>query len=242
MENNLIELNDKAKEILNFVVSDIQNNCLKSEFGKAINSGIDIGIRYIFPDYIENQIINLKNNIYNYGVKDGLSKTMDEAISYGKSAIGIFTNNFEDISQAQMAIEKGGTIDKISELLDDGINNLKNSKKIDSSTAKTLKSEKNTILKNIEENIENSFSNQIKNTENLEKNISNWKDYYENRNFSGMEKEYNKMKKILDSMMPTEKILKEYNYIENLQNLIKNNGNNFDLSQEEIDLFDKLIN
>ena len=39
-----------------------QNNFLNSILGKSINSAIDIGIRTIFPDFIESQIISLKDN------------------------------------------------------------------------------------------------------------------------------------------------------------------------------------
>lgn len=254
--NNLIELNDKAREclennnldinkpdeILEFIVSDIQNNILKNGLTDAINAGIDVGIRAIFPNSIEDQIVKLNDNIYNYGLKEGLSRSLDDAIDFGKSAIGVLTNNFENAKQAQMAISKGGTIDKISSLLDTGIDKLKSSKTIDSTIAKTLKSGKDTILKNIEESIDNSFSTQIKNTEKFEKYISNWKENFEAKDFSKMEKEYNNMKKIVDSIMPTEEILSEYNTIENLHNLIKNNGKNFDLSKDEIELANKLIN
>lgn len=250
--NNLIELEENTnkilkennlnntEDVLNFIVSDIQNNCLKSDFGKAINSGIDIGIRAMFPDLIEDKIINLKDNIYNYGLKEGFNKTFDETLSFGKATIGIFTNDFESISQAKEAVEKGGTIDKISELLDEGINGLQNSKTIDKDISKTLKEGKNIIFKNIEKNIENSFSNQINKTERLEKYISDWNKYYNNKDFSGMEKEYKKIEKILNSLMPTKNILSEYNTIKNTQNLIKNNGNNFNLSEQEIELLNKL--
>lgn len=241
MENNNVDIN-KDSQIISEIVSEIQNKCLKSEFGKAVNSALDVGIRNIFPDLLEDQIINLKDNIYNYGVKDGLSQTIDDAINFGKATIGILTNDFESISQAQSAMASGGTIDKISELLDTGIDGLKNKGTISSSTAKTLKKEKNAIIKNIEKNIENSFSNQIDDMAKLEKYISTWKENFDKQDFSSMEKEFNKMKKVMNSLMPIEKTLVEYRTIENLQELMKKNGKNFNLSDEEIELANKLIN
>ncbi len=256
MEKNLIEINDETKkvieekgldinnpqEILDNIIEETQKNYLSSELGKAVASALDIGIRNIFPNFIENQIINLKDNIINYGIKEGLGQSINDSINFGKSAIGLLTNNFDSIEQAQVAISKGGTIDKISDLLDESIDSLKNSKKIDASSAKKLKSEKNEILKNIEKNIENSFSNQFENMEKLEKYISNWKEYFNAQNFSKMQSEYNKMVKIMDLLMPIENTISDFRTIENLQTLIKNNGKSFDLSEEEINLANKLIN
>ena len=45
LENNLV--NEKE-----------QNNFLETTLGKTINTGIDIGIRALLPDYIEEQIID----------------------------------------------------------------------------------------------------------------------------------------------------------------------------------------
>lgn len=251
MENDLIEKYnnlkesknvdlESAKELLNEIVNDFQNRCLKSEFDKVINSGLDVGIKIIFPSFLDDQIINLKNNLYEYGVKEGFEKTINDSINMGKTVLGIQNNNFEDISQVKEAIEVGKTIDGISNLLDKGINNLKKSKVIDKDVAKTLKEGKNEIIKNIEKNIDNSFSKQITNTEKLEKHISNWQKDYNQKNFEGMEKEFNKMEKIMKELIPMENTFKNYRNIENLQNLIKNNGKNFNLSQEEIDLANKL--
>ena len=253
MENDLIEKYNNlkqsnnvdigsAKELLNEIVNDFQNRCLKSEFDEAINSALNVGIKIIFPDFLEDQIINLKDNLYKYGVKEGFEKTINDSINTGKTILGIQNNNFENISQVEDAVQVGETIDKISNLLDTGIDNLKKSKIIDNNIAKTLKKEKNVIIKNIEKNIDNSFSNQVTNTEKLEKYISNWQKNYNEKNFEGMEKEFNKMEKIMKDLIPMENTFKNYRNIENLQNLIKNNGKNFNISQEEIELANKLIN
>lgn len=240
-ENKNIDLENK-EELLNEIVNDIQNKCLKSEFGKAVNSALSFGIKIIFPDFLDDQIINLKDNMYENGIKEGFQKTINDSINAGKIILGIQNNNFEDISQLEEAIKAGGIIDGISKLLDKGINSLKKSKVIDNDIAKTLKEEKNVIIKSIEKNIDNSFSKQISNTEKLEKYISNWQKNYNEKNFEGMEKEFNKMEKIMKDLIPIENTFKNFRKIENLQNLIKNNGKNFNLSQEELELANKLIN
>ena len=50
LENNLV--NEKE-----------QNNFLETTLGKTINTAIDIGIRALLPDFIDDQIINVKNNL-----------------------------------------------------------------------------------------------------------------------------------------------------------------------------------
>lgn len=217
-----------------------QNRFLETTLGKTINTGIDIGIRALLPDYIEEQIIDLKDNLINYGLKDGIKKSIDDAINVGKSAIGIVTGNFESISQAQTAIKNGGLIDNVSDLLDGVINKVQKEGLINSTVAKTIKQGKNSILNNVEKNIENTFNNQIKSLDYTQKYINNWKTYFNNQNFQGMEKEYNKIEKEINNLIPIEKTINEVRTIENLHNLIKNNGQDFNLSVEQLELAEKL--
>ena len=237
MENTLdnnIEINN------NLEIEKDQKNFLETTLGKTINTGIDIGIRSILPDFIEEQIIDLKDNLIKYGLKDGIKKSIDDAINIGKSAIGIVSGNFENISQMQEAIKNGGIIDNISSLLDAIINKVQSNGLINSTVARTIKQGKNSILNNVEKNIENTFNNQIKALNYTEKYIENWKNYFENKNFNGMEKEYIKIKKEINNLAPIEKMINEARTIQNLHNLIKNNGQDFNLTQEQIELAKKL--
>ncbi len=231
----------KQIEIENKLQNDLgQNNFLESVIGKTINTGIDIGIRALLPDYIENQVIDLKDNLMKYGLKDGIKKTIDDAINLGKSAIGIVTGNFENISQAQQAIKNGGIIDNVSSLLDDVINKVKSNGLINNTIARTIKQGKNTILNNVEKNIENTFNSQIKALSYTEKYINNWKEYYKQEDFEGMEREYKKIEKQINYLMPIEKTINDVKTIENIHNLIKNNGQDFNLSSQELELAEKL--
>ena len=56
-----------------------------------------------------------------------------------------------------------------------------------------------------------------------------------------MEKEYKKLEKSLNKVIPLEETIKKAREIENIHNLIKNNGNNFELTQIEKDLAKKLV-
>ncbi len=217
-----------------------QKNFLETTLGKTINTAIDIGIRAILPDFIDDQVINIKNNLLKNGLKEGISKTIDDTIEIGKSTIGIVTGNFENINQMQTAVKTGGIIDGISTLLDSVINKVQSKGLIDYNIAKTIKDGKNIILNNVESNIEKTFTDQIKSSEYTNKYISNWKNYYEEKNFEGMDREYKKIKKELKNLIPIEKTINEARTIENIHTLIKNNGQNFDLPKEVFELAEKL--
>lgn len=219
-----------------------QKGFLNSLLGKTINTGIDIAIRTILPDVIENQVIDIKDDIFNNGVKEGIDNAIKSGIELGKSAAGIFTGEFENISQVKTAVGNGGIIETISSLLDSAINRAKKSGKINSLTAKELKEQKNKIMDSVSNNIENTFTDQSKAIEKLEKYNSNWKNYYNQKDFEGMQKEYNKMKTQLKNIIPFENTINETRKIETIHNLIKNKGKIFDLSQDELELVNKLSN
>lgn len=235
-----MEISNDLKVDKNLVNENMQKNFLETTLGKTINTAVDIGIRTILPDMIEDQVINIKDNLLNYGLKEGISKTIKDAIDLGKSAIGVITGNFENVSQMRSAVKSGGIIDGMSSLLDTVIDKVKQAGLINHTVAKTIKQGKNVILNNIENNIESTFDKQYKSIENTEKYISNWKNYFQEKNFKGMEKEYNKIEKQLKNIVPIEKTINEARTIEILHNLIKNNGQDFNLTQDQIDLTKKL--
>lgn len=218
-----------------------QNKFLNSTLWKTINNGIDIGLRYLLPDIVEDEIIELKDNLINFGLKDGIKKSIDSVIETGKEAIGILSGNFENISQIQKAIKNGGILDKISDVLDSAIEIGVNKGKINYSIGKALKKGKSSILSSVERNIESTLNGQVNSAKKVEKYIENWKEFYNNRDFDGMQKEYNKIKTELKELVPIENTINNAKYIENIHNLVKNNGIRFELSEEELDLAKKLI-
>ena len=240
MEIKNLEKNNEINLENNLPKVDEQKSFLETTLGKTINTAVDIGIRALLLDFIEDQVINIKNNLLNYGLKDGIKKTIDDSIDLGKSAIGILTGNFESVSQMQSAVKSGGLIDGVSSLLDTVVDKVKNAGLIDSTVARTIKQGKNVILNNVESNIENTFSKQYEAIENINSYMNNWKNYFEKRDFDNMEKEFIKIEKQLDNIAPIEKTIDNAKTIEMLHNLIKNNGQNFDISQEQLELIEKL--
>ena len=217
-----------------------QSNFLEGLFGKAINSAVDIGIRAILPDLIEDEVINIKDTILENGFKEGVKEVINSAINVGKSALGIVTGNFENTSQVQMAVEKGGILDKTSELLDYALNLANNKNLINKQTTTLIRKGKNSVISSISDNIEKTLTNQIKAVEKLEKYCENWKEAYGNKDISKMENSYKNIENYLSKTIPFESIINEARKIENMHNLIKSKGDDFNLSENELMLVEKL--
>ena len=200
MEINELEKNKNLEK--NIEQEKSQKNFLETTLGKTINLAVDIGLRAVLPDFIEEQVINLKDNLLENGLKEGIKKTIDDAIDLGKSTIGIVTGDFENINQMQDAIKNGGIIDGISSLLDTVVNQLSQNNIINYNVANTILKGKDIILNNVESNIEKTFNNQIESIEKTNSYINNWKEFYNNKDFEGMEKEYSKLENELTNLVP----------------------------------------
>lgn len=238
-ENNIEQTIEKGitEEKAN---STDQKSFLQTTIGKVINTGVDLGLRIVLPDLIEDQIIQVKDIMIQQGLKEGMNAAINSAIDLGKSAMGIFTGKFESITQAQTAVKKGGIIDGVSSVIDTVLKSSVKSGLIHDNVSKLIKKGKNAILSSVESNIEGEFLNQIKEVEKVGKYINNWNQYYEKQDMVGMEKEYKKIKEQLEEIMPLDNTIKQARQIENIHKLIKNK-NSFELTEEEKQLAQKLI-
>jgi len=217
-----------------------QNSFLKTNLGQAINAGVDIGLKTILPDCVEDEVIAIKDSLITEGFSAAVDTAIEEATNLGKSLMGILTGSFENISQIKEAVEKGGLIDTVSELLGDAIDWAKKKGYISKSTASTIKKGKNAVMDTIEDNIDDTLSNQIKSIEKLDGYIEKWKKYYEEKNFQNMEYQYDKIQEYIEEVIPLEQVLEKARTVENLHELIKNNGKNFDLTKEQEELAEML--
>ncbi len=227
LENNLSNEKSLEKEQISF---------LQTSIGKAVNTGLNIGIRYLLPDVIENEIIEIKDALIRDGIKEGVQTAINSAVNLGKSALGIITGNFENIRQMQTAVKSGGIIDSISDVINSTINKVVEKGKIPYSVGNALKNGKNAILNNVTKNIESEFENQVNHIEKINKYTENWKNYFNNKDFTGMEREYQKIRTKMKEIAPIENTIKLAKTVENLHKLIKNNGKDFNLTEEQLEL------
>ncbi len=145
------------------------------------------------------------------------------------------------MSQVKNVIKSGGLIDSVSDVLDWGIKKSKQNGLINNTTASIIQKGKNTILNTVNKSIENNLTSQMESIEKIDKYILNWNEYYHNQDFNNMEKQYKKIEKELNNVVPLEDVITKARQLENLHELIKNKGGDFNLSKEELELANKLI-
>lgn len=229
------------KGIDNNFTEEKQNSFIQSTLGKTINTALDLGLRAVLPELVEDQVIDIKNTIINCGFQEGINSAIKSAIELGKTAIGIFTGKFENLSQVHTAIKKGGIIDSVSNVINNVINQASKNNLITKGTTRFIKKGKNVILDTISASIEDKFLEELKSLEKVSKYIENWKISYNNKDLVGMEREYNKLKKEIDSVTPLQTTINEAKKIENVHTLLKNKGKNYELSEVEEELVNKLV-
>lgn len=217
----------------NINIGENKNNFFNNIIGKTINNAIDIGLRSLLPDLIEKQIIDIKNSLLENGLKSGIDTAINSTIDFGKSAAGIVTGNFENISQVKTAIGDGGIIDTISDLLDKVINKSYEKGYINKTVFSIIKNGKNVLLDNITNNIKSELDEQSNSVEKLEKYLKNWEEQYKKKDFEKMEEEYSKIEKESEKIIPLENVVKQTQRVKVLHKLIKNNGQNFNITEDE---------
>ena len=217
-----------------------QNSFLESTLGQVIDSSVDLGLRAILPNFIEDEVIEIKDTLIKEGFSEAVNKAIDNAIDIGKSALGIVTGKFESVSQAEKAVEKGGIVDSISDVLDFTLDKVSDMGLLSKNITKVIKSGKDALIDNVSSDIKKEFKTQNKNIENLNKYNNSWKESFEAKDFSSMEKYIKKINNLLNKTLPLENTIKNARTIENLHELIKNNGKSFELTNEELQLAELL--
>ena len=189
IKENITNENEINNQITNEVSNDLitgdidiekeQTSFFETTFRKVVNTGLDMALRAVLPNVIEDEVIGIKNIIFTEGLQSGLKTAIDSAINLGKSAMGIFTGKFENVSQAYTAIKSGGIIDSTSKIIDNAVKSAKQNGLINNTTANLIKKGKNAIKECISDGIEQNFMEQIDGAEKVGKYINNWNNYLE---------------------------------------------------------------
>ena len=237
--DNLLLQNPTKDNMQLTVMENKQQNFFETTIGKAINAAINYGLKKLLPDFIEDAIIEIKDEIFKNGIIDGIKTAINKVTDLGKSAIGTITGTFNKISQIETSVEKGGIIDSTSKLIDKGIKNLEKKEILPENITTMIKEGKNIIKNDLKKNIKEELNEQKNLLKKIEKYSNDWKKAYEEKNLEKMEEQYNKIMEIKDIIIPIEEINKKILEIENINNLVKNK-NLFNLSNLEIELSKKI--
>lgn len=144
LTNNLN--NNITNDMSNMVLA--QNNFLQTNLGQAINGAIDIGIKALVPDVLENGVINIKNALINEGLSGGIKTAINEALNLGKSVLGIFTGDFKNVQDVKNALSEGGLINGVSKVLDTVLQKAQNGHLISENVGNTIKAGKDIMMRN----------------------------------------------------------------------------------------------
>ena len=87
----------------NTSLSNQQNSFLQSNLWKTINSGLDVGIRALLPDFLEDAVIGIKDALVNNGLQGGIQKAIDLAKDVTGS--GIITGAYKTITEAYNSLK-----------------------------------------------------------------------------------------------------------------------------------------
>ena len=237
MEMNLI---NNLENNLNNTITGMQKSFLESNLGQALDNALDFGLRTVLPDIIGDDVIDVKNAFLQEGFQEGVKTAVDKAITLGKNIAGIFTGNFEQLTDVKDAVKRGGLIDNFSKLLDGILNMVEEKGVVSRGVANAIKTGKDVILDVASNNIEKSFKDQANSLTKIEKYIDGWNKAYGKQDFNSMDKEYKKIEQELKKVIPIENVLTKAREVENLHQLIKNNGKNFNISEYEKELATQL--
>lgn len=216
---------------------EIKENLQKINIGNAIpqvvNKALDIGLKLVLPDFIEQDIIGIKDAFIQNGFTAGIEEAKERADEIYKSVTGLFTGEFDKTGEIKRLIEKNGILDTASLLTDKIIKILVDKKVISKATGNIIKTGKKEILNILESELNQYYSIDEYDLEKMQTQIEEWKQSYKNQDYEGMEKTAKKLSQTLQKNEKLEKILEQARNIEKSQEYIEKKGSIENLTKAE---------
>ncbi len=205
-----------------------------------VSNVLDIGLKAILPDFIEDDVIEIKDTFIKEGFLEGVQEILDKLEDVGKSIIGLFSGRFETVEQIKRLVQTDGILDGISDLIDKISKKMMNNGKINKTTYNLIKTGKKEILNILEDELKSSYKENTYSLEKLNQYCEEWKENYKKQDYEEMKKSINKIKQRLEKSELVEGIINEARDIEKIQKYIEKKGSIENLSDKEKQLLEKI--
>lgn len=209
------------------------NNFFTTTFGKIINNSIENGIKSLLPEFIENDVIEIKNTLISHGVPEAIKQLVNKVMDLGKNTVETIKNGLANVGQLDEVFKEGNLINGVSEIIDFFTNIAEKNNLLSDNIIELIKNGKNIILNEVSSEIKKEINTENTNLKKLEDYNKKWRIAYNNKDFKTMEKNIKKINKLMENIAPIKNVINEANTIKNLHTLIENNGQNFNISIEE---------
>jgi len=135
MTNNL---NQNIERETSLTLANEQNRFFETRIGNIINRGLDIGIRMIFPSFLEDGIIEVKDALFNEGLGSAVRTAIDETINLGRQALNFITRGFRSTPEAMQIMDSGGLTENVAKAVDEVITKACTSNNINEEVGRAL--------------------------------------------------------------------------------------------------------
>lgn len=207
---------------------------------KIANNALNFGLKAILPDFIEDDIIQIKDSFINEGFEKGLEEAKEKAEEVWKSVKGFFTGEFDTVGEIQKLIQKNGILDTASDLVDKITKLLLSKKIINKTTYNLIKTGKKEILNALEGELNNYYKIDTYDLESLNEQIEKWQKNYNDSDYESMEKTAKTILNILDKVDQIEAVINKARSIQKVQKYIQEKGSKEKLTKAERKLIEAI--
>ena len=115
---DMVNTKSNEQELNNNLEKEKGSSFFSTGIGQIVNKAIDIGLRLILPNYLEDGIISAKNSLLKGGLGEAVDSTISNVASKGTELLGTKNNVFKNIKQIGDAFNTGDFKEGISKAID----------------------------------------------------------------------------------------------------------------------------
>jgi len=131
---------------MELALTNTHENNISKTIANVANNALEFGLKAILPDFIEDDVIEIKDKFIQEGFTEGVQSVIDKLEDVGKSIKGIFTGEFDSLEQVKRVVQTNGILDGVSTVVDKILKKLLDKKAIKKPTYNMIKQGKKEII------------------------------------------------------------------------------------------------